>query len=164
MLRFFIVLLATSLAGAHFARAEAAPISLSGLRPEQPIPFMQVDFYPTYPYRHHDWRGWRRYPPGYGAETGPAVVGVLVGGLLTNPCFSGGCYYDPRDACYPGHSCSGSWGGPTAADEHSTIAAYQAISARASGTAISPVMIEPGSRAAPHGARKQRHAHDQKQP
>jgi hypothetical protein len=164
MLRLFIVLLATSLAGAYFAGAEAAPISPSGLRTEHPIPIVQVDFYPTYPYRHHDWRGWRRYPPGYGAETGPAVVGVVVGGLLTNPCFSGGCYYDPRDACYPGHSCSGSWGGATAADEHAILDAYQAISRQAARAAVSSVMIEPGSRAARHGAHKHRHAPNEKQP
>lgn len=145
MPRLFFVLLATSLAGANFAGAEAGSISPSGLRPEHPILIIHVDFYQTYPYRHHDWRGWRRYPPGYGAETGPAALGVLVGGLLTNPCFSGGCYYDPRDACYPGHSCSGSWGGPTAADEHGILDAYQAISRQAARAAVSSVMIEPGS-------------------
>jgi hypothetical protein len=162
MPRLFTVLLATSLAGASFAGAEAAPISPSGLRTEQPIPIIQVDFYETYPRRHYDWGAWRRYPPGYGAETGPAVLGVLVGGFLTNPCFSGGCYYDPRDACYPGHSCSGSWGGVTAADEHAILDAYHAMSRQAAKAAVSSVMIEPGSRAARHGARKQRLAHDQK--
>jgi hypothetical protein len=164
MPRLFVVLLATSLAGADFAGAEGAPISPSGLRIAQPIPIVQVDFDQTYPYRHHDWRAWRRYPPGYGVETGPAFLGVVVGGLLTNPCFSGGCYYDPRDACYPGHSCSGSWGGVTAADERSILEAYRAISRQAAKAAVSPVMIEPGSRAARHGARKQRLSHDQKQP
>jgi hypothetical protein len=159
MLRLLIVLLATSLAGAGIAGAEAAPISPSGLRAAQSIPIEQVGFDETYPYGHHDWRS---YPPGYGAETGPAMLGVLVGGFLTNPCFSGGCYYDPRDACYPGHSCSGSWGGETAADERSILEAYQAISRTAAKAAVSPVMIEPGSGTAHHRARKQRPVHDPK--
>lgn len=72
-----------------------------------------------------------------------------LAGVLTNPCFFGGCRYDPRDACYPGRSCSGSWGGVTAADEHSTTAAYRALSNGASKMAakgaVAPITIDAGS-------------------
>jgi hypothetical protein len=86
-----------------------------------------------------------------------------VGGVVTNPCTFGGCRYDPRDACTPGGSCSGSWGGPTAADERSTVVAYRALSAVASAMAakgeVSPVTLDPGSESGERRhARRARHA------
>ncbi len=82
----------------------------------------------------------------------PQSVGYaleFVGGVLTNPCFFGGCRYDLRDACSPGGSCSGSWGGATAADERSTLTAYRALSRLASAMAakgaVSPVTLDAGA-------------------
>jgi hypothetical protein len=81
------------------------------------------------------------------------------GAVLTNPCFFGGCRYDPRDACVPGGACGGSWGGPTAAKEHSTVAAYRALSqiatAMAARGAVAEVSIDGGDAPRPirHGKR-----------
>ncbi len=93
----------------------------------------------------------------------PQSVGYAlesVGGVLTNPCFLGGCLRDPRDACHPGGSCSGSWGGATAADERATVTAYRALSRQASAMAakgaVSPVTLDEG--AAPGASRHVRRA------
>jgi hypothetical protein len=100
------------------------------------------------------------WPPNPSPPQSVGYALTFLGGALTTPCFFGGCRYDPRDACYPGRSCSGSWGGVTAADERSTTAAYRALSNVASRMAakgaVAPITIDAGSE--PKGSRHVRRA------
>ncbi|MGO8740540.1 hypothetical protein [Rhodoblastus sp.] len=89
------------------------------------------------------------WPPNPSPSQSVGYALESVGGVLTNPCFFGGCRYDPRDACHPGGSCGGSWGGATVADERSTVTAYRALSRQASAMAakgaVSPVTLDDGA-------------------
>ncbi|MCI4678668.1 hypothetical protein K9U39_05400 [Rhodoblastus acidophilus] len=142
MRRLSNILLATCLICGGFAGAQAAPMKKASHWRHQ---------YDGHYETLYDGRYWPASPSparsvGFAATS---VVGI-VGGVLTNPCYLGGCLADPRDACRPGSSCSGSWGGVTAADERSTTAAYQALSRKASEMAakgqVSPVTIDTGSK------------------
>jgi hypothetical protein len=102
------------------------------------------------------------WPPNPSPVESVGYALTSVGGVLTNPCFFGGCRYDSRDACYPGRSCSGSWGGVTAADERSTTRAYRALSNLASKMAAEgasvPITIDVESEpSGPRHVRRARH-------
>jgi hypothetical protein len=139
MVRPFAVLLAAILAGAACARAEA-----------QTWPW---DFHPAPlfgPDAYDDGRVWRHYPPHYGAEAGPEIIGAAVGGFVTNPCFLGGCHYYHGDLAY-----AASWGRPYT-NRDSSQAAFRAVARLADKAATSSVMVEPGPTRARHRAHKER--------
>lgn len=129
MARLLTVVLATALVGASFASAQAQ------------------DSY----YRYQDGRAWRHYPPNYGAEPGLEALGVLFGPFLTEPCYNGGCVFDPRDLAY-----GASWG-RVDPDPGATGRAFRALSAISAKAAVSPVMIEPGTRQSPSHKRHRTH-------
>ncbi|WP_298422380.1 hypothetical protein [Rhodoblastus sp.] len=123
-----------------------ALMTFGGLAVASSVRAQEADDSPSKPNRHLAGQpdaNWRNYAPGYGAEPLPQALATLVGGFLTNPCFSGGCYHVAQDACIPGSSCSGGWGGVTAADERGTMQAYRAQSSVSDKAAVSSVMVDP---------------------
>lgn len=136
MARLLTVLLATALACGSFASAEAQVLPWDIFTPQPHV------------YRYDDGRAWRRYPPNYGAEQGPQIIGIVVGGFLTDPCFNGGCHFYHGDVAY-----AASWGSVDP-DPGATGRAFRALSRHADKAAVSNVMVEPSPR---HRAHKPHH-------